>query len=114
LEVCWPDFESSTVPLGFSPSKVELKIAETKIKYDGYLAQQRLEMGRLKKAEGRLIPNWFEYREVPGLSREMVEKLSRVRPSTLGQASRIPGVTPAAVSIISVYVEMRQRGEATV
>ena len=63
----------------------------------------------MKKAESRHIPAWFEYQGVPGLSREMVEKLTRVRPRTLGQASRIPGVTPAAVSIINVYVEMRQR-----
>jgi tRNA uridine 5-carboxymethylaminomethyl modification enzyme len=66
-------------------------------------------MERLKKAEGRRIPEWFEYSDVPGLSREMVEKFCRVRPRTLGQASRIPGVTPAAVAIVNVYVEMRQR-----
>ena len=90
-------------------TKTELKIAETDIKYCGYLAQQRQEMERLKKAESRLIPSWFEYHGVPGLSREMVEKLTRVRPRTLGQASRIPGVTPAAVAIVNVYVEMQQR-----
>ena len=63
----------------------------------------------MKKAESRLIPSWFEYQGVPGLSREMVEKLSRVRPRTLGQASRIPGVTPAAVSLVNVYVEIQAR-----
>jgi tRNA uridine 5-carboxymethylaminomethyl modification enzyme len=86
-----------------------MKIVETDIKYGGYLAQQQQEMERLKKAESRMIPPWFEYQGIPGLSREMVEKLTRVRPRTLGQASRIPGVTPAAVAIVNVYVEMRQR-----
>jgi tRNA uridine 5-carboxymethylaminomethyl modification enzyme len=95
--------------LSFAPSATELKIAETDIKYGGYLAQQQQQMERLKKAESRIIPAWFEYQGVPGLSREMVEKLTRVRPRTLGQASRIPGVTPAAVAIVNVYVEMQQR-----
>ncbi|MBI3896183.1 MAG: tRNA uridine-5-carboxymethylaminomethyl(34) synthesis enzyme MnmG [Acidobacteria bacterium] len=95
--------------LPFAPNRTEMKIAETDIKYGGYLAQQQQQMERLKKAESRLIPDWFEYRGIPGLSREMVEKLTRVRPRTLGQASRIPGVTPAAISIVNVYVEMRQR-----
>ena len=95
--------------LPFAPNRTEMKIAETDIKYGGYLAQQQQQMERLKKAESRLIPEWFEYRGIPGLSREMVEKLIRVRPRTLGQASRIPGVTPAAISIVNVYVEMRQR-----
>ena len=92
------------------PSRIELKIAETDIKYGGYLAQQRQQMERLRKSESRIIPAWFEYQGVPGLSREMVEKLTRVRPRTLGQASRIPGVTPAAIAIVNVYVEMQQRG----
>jgi len=94
---------------GPKPSRTELRIAETDIKYGGYLAQQQQQMERMKKAEGRRIPEWFEYHGVPGLSREIIEKLTRVRPRTLGQAARIPGVTPAAVSIINVYVEMRQR-----
>ena len=88
---------------------MECKIIETDIKYGGYLAQQQLEIERMKKAESRLIPLWFQYQGIPGLSREMVEKLSRVRPSTLGHAARIPGVTPAAVAIVNVYVEMQQR-----
>ena len=56
-----------------------------------------------------MIPDWFEYGKVSGLSREMNEKLTRVRPRTLGQASRIPGVTPAAVSLINVYIEIQAR-----
>ncbi len=90
----------------------ELKSVETEIKYEGYLHQQAKAIERMKKAEQRSIPEWFNYGAVSGLSREMKEKLLRVRPRTLGQASRIPGVTPAAVSLINVYIEIqgRQRG----
>jgi tRNA uridine 5-carboxymethylaminomethyl modification enzyme len=87
----------------------ELKSVETEIKYAGYLDQQQRAIERLKKAEQRRIPDWFDYRAVSGLSREMQEKLGNVVPQTLGQASRIPGVTPAAVSLINVYIEIQGR-----
>ncbi|HEX7962166.1 MAG TPA: tRNA uridine-5-carboxymethylaminomethyl(34) synthesis enzyme MnmG, partial [Terriglobales bacterium] len=87
----------------------ELKSVETEIKYAGYLNQQQKAIERLKKSEERVIPDWFDYKAVSGLSREMNEKLTRVRPRTLGQASRIPGVTPAAVSLINVYIEIQAR-----
>ena len=87
----------------------ELKSLETEIKYAGYLDQQQRAIDRLKKAEQRRIPEWFDYRAVSGLSREMQEKLGHVTPQTLGQASRIPGVTPAAVSLINVYIEIQAR-----
>ncbi len=87
----------------------ELKSIETEIKYAGYLDQQQRAIERLKKAEQRRIPDWFDYRAVSGLSREMQEKLGKVIPQTLGQASRIPGVTPAAVSLINVYIEIQAR-----
>jgi tRNA uridine 5-carboxymethylaminomethyl modification enzyme len=90
----------------------ELKSVETEIKYAGYLDQQTKSIERLKKAEQRTIPDWFDYGKVSGLSREMNEKLTRVRPRTLGQASRIPGVTPAAVSLINVYIEIQARQQA--
>ena len=85
----------------------EMKTVETRIKYSGYLDQQRKSMERLKKAEQRVIPDWFDYGKVSGLSREMNEKLQLVRPRTLGQASRIPGVTPAAISLLNVYIEIQ-------
>jgi tRNA uridine 5-carboxymethylaminomethyl modification enzyme len=87
----------------------ELKSVETEIKYAGYLDQQQRAIDRLKKAEQRRIPDWFDYHAVSGLSREMQEKLGHVVPQTLGQASRIPGVTPAAVSLINVYIEIQAR-----
>ncbi len=87
----------------------ELKAVETEIKYSGYLDQQTKSIERLKRSEQRQIPDWFDYGAVSGLSREMNEKLTRVRPRTLGHASRIPGVTPAAVSLINVYIEIQAR-----
>jgi tRNA uridine 5-carboxymethylaminomethyl modification enzyme len=110
---------TDTKEMGFSPCKVssaarnEMKTVETEIKYAGYLDQQRKSIERLKKAEQHVIPDWFDYGKVSGLSREMNEKLQRVRPRTLGHASRIPGVTPAAVSLIHVYIEIQAKRFAT-
>jgi tRNA uridine 5-carboxymethylaminomethyl modification enzyme len=94
----------------------ELKSIETEIKYEGYLSQQQRAIDRLKKAEQRPIPEWFDYRSVSGLSREMQEKLLKVRPRTIAHASSIPGVTPAAVSLVNVFIEIqaRQRAQAAV
>ena len=87
----------------------ELKSVETEIKYEGYLLQQQRAMERMKKSEQRSIPGWFDYGSVSGLSREMQEKLTHVQPRTLAQASRIPGVTPAAVSLVNVFIEIQAR-----
>jgi tRNA uridine 5-carboxymethylaminomethyl modification enzyme len=92
----------------------ELRAVETEIKYAGYLDQQRKSIEKLKRAESLIIPAWFDYQSVSGLSREMQEKLSRVRPQTVGQASRIPGVTPAALSLIHVYIEIQGRRRSEV
>jgi tRNA uridine 5-carboxymethylaminomethyl modification enzyme len=93
------------------PSEIrnELKSVETEIKYEGYLLQQQRAIERMKKSEQRVIPGWFDYCSVSGLSREMQEKLTHVQPQTLAQASRIPGVTPAAVSLVNVYIEIQAR-----
>jgi tRNA uridine 5-carboxymethylaminomethyl modification enzyme len=107
------DFETTSAqnaPRSLSSEvRNELKSVETEIKYAGYLDQQQRAIDRLKKSEQRRIPDWFDYRAVSGLSREMQEKLGNVVPQTLGQASRIPGVTPAAVSLINVYIEIQGR-----
>lgn len=81
-----------------------LTTVETEIKYAGYLQQQDRQVARLKEADRRPIPGDFVYRGIPGLSREISEKLERVRPATLGQAGRIPGVTPAAIAILDIYL----------
>ena len=92
--------------LGEEPGRGLLTTIETEIKYNGYIAQQERQIERLKGAERRPIPGSFGFGGIPGLSREIREKLERVRPETLGQAARIPGVTPAAIAILDVYLSM--------
>src|SRR5580698_6163707 len=87
----------------------ELKSVETEIKYEGYLLQQQRAIDRLKKAEQHAIPDWFDYNSVSGLSKEMQETLLKIKPRTLAHASRIPGVTPAAVSLVHVYIEIQAK-----
>jgi tRNA uridine 5-carboxymethylaminomethyl modification enzyme len=87
----------------------QLKSVETEIKYAGYLQQQDRAIERLKKAEQRHIPDWFNYKSVSGLSREMQETLTKIRPRTIAHASRIPGVTPAAVSLVNVFIEIQAK-----
>ncbi len=81
---------------------------EVQAKYAGYIAKQTLEIQRCAKNENTLIPSDFEYKGIPGLSAEMVEKLTRVKPQTVGIASRIPGVTPAAISLLLIYLKKHQ------
>ncbi|HXP11553.1 MAG TPA: FAD-dependent oxidoreductase, partial [Acidobacteriaceae bacterium] len=113
-----PEWEDGDGPLAFFSGTVnarvrnELKSVETEIKYSGYLDQQRKAIDKLKKAEQRSIPPGFEYAGISGLSREMQETLTRVRPQTLGQASRIPGVTPAALSLLHVHLEVGEKRRA--
>jgi tRNA uridine 5-carboxymethylaminomethyl modification enzyme len=83
---------------------VDIASVETAIKYQGYLRRQEAETARAKKDEGRRIPLGFRFDAVPGLSREVIQRLTEVRPDTLGHALRIPGVTPAAVAVLSAYV----------
>jgi tRNA uridine 5-carboxymethylaminomethyl modification enzyme len=92
--------------LGELPRRGVVETVETEAKYAGYIAQQERQVERLRSAERRCIPNGFSYCEIPGLSREAREKLERVRPETLGQAGRIPGVTPAAVAVLDIYLTM--------
>ncbi len=92
--------------LGAQPVSGLLATLETETKYSGYIAQQERQIARLKKSENRQIPNNFMFRAVPGISREIGEKLEKVQPTTLGQAARIPGVTPAAIAILDVYLSL--------
>ncbi len=85
----------------------EARAVETEIKFAGYLEQQRKSIEKLKAAEAVAIPEWIEYGAISGLSREMRETLERVRPVTIGQASRIPGVTPAALSLVHVSIRVQ-------
>jgi tRNA uridine 5-carboxymethylaminomethyl modification enzyme len=94
-----PLFESD--PLG---APLDIASAETTVKYAGYLRRQESEIERGRKDERRRIPCDFPFDRVPGLSREVVQRLTQVRPDTLGQALRIPGVTPAAVAVLGAFV----------
>ena len=82
---------------------------ETSIKYEGYLKQQEREVEKLRKAESKRLPPDLDYAAMPGLSREIVEKLNRIRPQSIAQASRIPGITPASISILLFHLEMRRK-----
>ncbi|MEW5984801.1 MAG: tRNA uridine-5-carboxymethylaminomethyl(34) synthesis enzyme MnmG [Acidobacteriota bacterium] len=86
-------------------AETDLATAETVVKYDGYLKRQQAEVDKARREGARAIPRGFPYERIPGLSREVRERLSSVRPSTLGQAGRVPGVTPAAVSVVAAYLE---------
>jgi tRNA uridine 5-carboxymethylaminomethyl modification enzyme len=83
---------------------IDLATLETTIKYEGYLKRQQAEVERARKDERRRIPADFPYARVPGLTREAVQRLEQVRPDTLGQALRIPGITPAAVAVLGAFV----------
>jgi tRNA uridine 5-carboxymethylaminomethyl modification enzyme len=95
--------------LGEPPLRGVVDTVETEIKYAGYIAQQDRQVSHLRSSERRTIPNAFSYTDIPGLSREVREKLERVRPETLGQAGRIPGVTPAAVAVLDIYLSIGAR-----
>ena len=84
---------------------------ETEIKYAGYITQQGRQVQHLRDAERRQIPGEFVYAGIPGLSREVLEKLNRVRPVTLGQAGQIPGVTPAAIAVLDIYLTLGRQNE---
>ncbi len=81
----------------------------TELKYNGYISQQERNIERLKASEVQAIPASFRFTGIPGLSREVLDKLEKVRPSTLGQASRIPGVTPAAIAVLDVYLSLSRK-----
>jgi tRNA uridine 5-carboxymethylaminomethyl modification enzyme len=101
-----PEWVSGT--LGAPPVPGLLTSVETEIKYEGYISQQRRHIEKLNGSIARSIPDQFSFRRIPGLSREVQDKLERVRPATLGQAARIPGITPAAISVLDVYLTLNR------
>jgi tRNA uridine 5-carboxymethylaminomethyl modification enzyme len=92
--------------LGEIPVRGLLTTVETELKYAGYISQQQRQVEQLRDAERRVIPVDFAYTNIPGLSREVQEKLERVRPDTLGAASKIPGITPAAIAVLDVCLSL--------
>jgi tRNA uridine 5-carboxymethylaminomethyl modification enzyme len=104
--------ETGQLPLLVDPRDAVVDVAsvETEFKYEGYLRRQTAAVDRQRRQETRTIPDGFPFEGIPGLSREMVDRLSQVRPATLGQASRIPGVTPAAVAVLSCQIDKGRLG----
>jgi len=98
--------EAGDVALAIDQASRDLDFAsvETTVKYAGYLKQEASRVERMRRDERRRIPEGFPFARVPGLSNEVVHRLTQVRPETLGQASRIPGVTPAAVAVLGSFL----------
>jgi tRNA uridine 5-carboxymethylaminomethyl modification enzyme len=99
--------EEGQLRLDIADPLMDISSLETEYRYEGYLKRQEQSVVRLSRQEEHRIPAGMEYRGIPGLSREVVERLSTVRPETLGQASRISGVTPAAVAVIAAHISGR-------
>jgi tRNA uridine 5-carboxymethylaminomethyl modification enzyme len=106
--------DSGQIDFDTTPGSEEMDAAavETDVKYEGYLRREHAAVVRARREEARRIPDDFSYERLPGLTREAIERLSEVRPETLGQAGRIPGVTPAAVAVIGFHIEKRRRADA--
>jgi tRNA uridine 5-carboxymethylaminomethyl modification enzyme len=92
-----------------SLAEEEMRFAEAEVKYEGYLRRQQQEVESIRKMDGTKIPEAIDFRDVPGLTREVVEKLMKLRPRTIGLAKRIPGITPAAVVNLSLYLKARKK-----
>jgi tRNA uridine 5-carboxymethylaminomethyl modification enzyme len=103
----WVGKRETTPSVTRSTLRNEARAVETEIKFAGYLEQQKKSIERLKAAESVTIPDWIEYGAISGLSREMRETFDRIRPMTIGQASRIPGVTPAALTLVHVSIKLQ-------
>jgi tRNA uridine 5-carboxymethylaminomethyl modification enzyme len=105
--------------LGVSQPTISVQLAalervEVEVTYDGYLKRQEAEAARMGRADAVRVPDELEFREIPGLSREVIEKLEALRPRSVGQASRISGITPAAITILLTHIGLVERRRAEV
>jgi tRNA uridine 5-carboxymethylaminomethyl modification enzyme len=98
-----------TLALDPRDAAIDVASVETEFKYEGYLRREHAAVDRQRRQETRVIPGHFTFQGIPGLSREMVDRLSQIQPATLGQASRIPGVTPAAVAVVASHLDKSRR-----
>jgi tRNA uridine 5-carboxymethylaminomethyl modification enzyme len=104
-----PDFHAAMLPaplLRDFPAAV-WDLVETDLKYEGYIRRQEDAIARAQKAESRSIPDFVDYTTIHGLRTEARQKFSAVRPATLGQAGRIPGITPADIALLTIHLERR-------
>jgi tRNA uridine 5-carboxymethylaminomethyl modification enzyme len=92
-------------------SEAVRRSVEIEVRYEGYIQQQRKDASKMHRMSARKIPPDFDYSTIDGLNRETKEKLSRIRPTDLAMAGRIPGITPAALSIINVQLETLRRAQ---
>lgn len=99
------ELDSERKPL---PREIRL-LVETDIKYEGYIKKQMAQIDQFKKLEGRKLPLDFDYSEVRGLSTEAIQKLNKIKPDSVGQASRISGVSPADINVLLIYLEQKRR-----
>lgn len=105
-------YNSLTAIAEFGPAAISLKVAEQveiSVKYSGYLSRQNDDIAKSKKSENTAFPEGFEFTGIPGLSNELQSKLNKTRPETIGQAQRIPGMTPAAISLLLIQLNKRRR-----
>jgi len=104
------EFIKAVIQIGMTDIEGEIEQAEIAIKYAGYIDKQNDEVDRASALEGLVLPEDLDYGAVKALSFEVRQTLARHRPATLGQASRISGVTPAAVSLLLVHLKKRRLG----
>ena len=107
-EICYQDLEE----IGFGNSDLNNEVkeqVEIQIKYDGYISKQLLQVERFEKMENKFIPQDIDYSQITGLRNEAKQKLAAIQPLSVGQASRISGVSPADISVLLVYLEQRRR-----
>lgn len=109
-ELSYQDIASLSAPPDPLPKAVPQQV-EVECKYEGYLRRQEAEVMKFKRLEQVMIPEGLEYDDIPGLSNEIRQKLRNIKPLSLGQASRIPGMTPAALSILLIYLRKLQKVE---
>src|SRR5260370_37462855 len=105
-----PDFSATDLPfdlLSLAPITI-WRLVETDFKYQGYAARQSDQNRQLERRQQQVIPNWLDYDEIPGLRSETSQKLATARPSSLGQAARVSGITPADVAIISIWLSKKE------
>ncbi|NLI80290.1 MAG: tRNA uridine-5-carboxymethylaminomethyl(34) synthesis enzyme MnmG [Deltaproteobacteria bacterium] len=111
-ELSYEDIASLSPPPESLSGRVRQQV-EAECKYEGYLKRQEVEAGKLKELERVAMPENFPYEKIPGLSNEIRQKLMEIKPLSLGQASRIAGITPAAISILMVYLKRHQSGRVS-
>lgn len=111
-EVSYADVEAIEGVISDLPADVKRQV-EVRCKYDGYIRRQESEVRKFKHLERLAMPGDFDYRGVPGLSNELKQKLGEIRPLSLGQASRIEGMTPAALSVLMVFLKRHREGKAS-